>query len=185
MAQISEEKHLPQEHADSLYRVLIRDYPDSPFADEARRILGLPPQEVTSDLAVVLYAEAQDLLSRDSTAAAIAMLEHIVRDYPESPIAPKAQYAIGWTYEQVAGRPDSALANFKKLVRLYPSTQYASVAFARLKDLPPEEVKRLEEGIMDEPVEQEGEQIPEVVPPEPEQVIPDSSEQEPGEGERK
>jgi hypothetical protein len=50
----------------------------------------------------------------------------------------------------------------------------------------------LEEGITDEPVEQNEGEIPEVLPPEPEQVIPDSIEQvipdstdqEPGKGER-
>jgi TolA-binding protein len=179
LAQIAEEQQAPRSHIDSLYIVLVEDFPETAFADEARRLLGIELKEAAGDTALIMYDEAEAYLRQDSSTAAIDILRTIVRDHPQSTVAPKALYAIGWTYEQVEKRPDSAIVNFKKLIQLYPASSYATVAFARLKDLPPEEVRRIEEGgNVPETPDPEGEETP---PTEvPEDIPPDSSAVGPG-----
>ncbi len=178
LAQIAEETGAPQAEIDSLYSVLIRDFPETAFADEARRVLGIEVREQTEDVAGLLYNEAEQYLDLDSSLVAIEILKTIVREHPESKVAPKAQYAIGWTYEQMEKRPDSAIVHFKKLIQLYPTSSYATVAFGRLKDLPPEDVKRIQEGRMEEPPppQEENPLLEEIVTP------PDSTADEPETG---
>ena len=48
-----------------------------------------------------------------------------MKRYPASPFASKAQYAVGWIYEQLTVQPDSAIASYEKLLSLYPGSTYA------------------------------------------------------------
>jgi TolA-binding protein len=118
---------------DSLYRLIIDRYPTSEFADASREILGLSPKEESADEAGGLYERGEQLLNRDSADAAIALFRQIAAYYPESPLAPKAQYAIGWIYEQVYDDADSAIANYERLVTKFPSTPYAVEVSAKLQ----------------------------------------------------
>jgi len=111
--------------ADSLYRILIQRFPESEFANEAARFLGLPTARKTGDEADKVYVRGTELLAMGKDEAAIDTFLTVVRQYPLSPIASKAQYAVGWVYEEVQLRPDSALANYQRLVTAYPNSEYA------------------------------------------------------------
>lgn len=117
--------------ADSLYHVLARDYPESEFGRAATRILGGAVIQ-KSDPAERKYSSAVGLIEKGMSSAAIDSLKLIVRDFPESPLASKAQYAVGWVYEELQGRPDSALQSYRKLLDLYPSSEYARAVRARI-----------------------------------------------------
>ena len=133
LAQIlSQDSPTSKSTVDSLYRLIIDMYPESEFADASRAILGLPPRLKVVDQTGVLYSEAEHFLNQDSLDEALAVFRRIVLDYPSSPMAPKAQYAIGWVYEQLRPLPDSAVANYRRLAGKYPGTQYASAVMAKL-----------------------------------------------------
>lgn len=113
---------------DSLYREVIRRFPDTEFAAESRRQLGLPAVAGSKDAALLAYTSAESLMLGGRGAEAIPILEGVIRDFPASPYAPKARYAIGWVYETQLSLPDSALANYRLLASTYPqSTHGASV----------------------------------------------------------
>ncbi len=114
--------------ADSLYRLIVQKYPQSGFSVEARRILGLPPLVATVDSAEVDYHAGEDLLLKGEYQSAIDTLRTIPKDYPRSPFASRAQFAVGWLYEEKLFLGDSALASYRKLIKEYPSSTYAAIA---------------------------------------------------------
>jgi TolA-binding protein len=111
--------------ADSLYREILSRFPSSPFADEARRLLGLPVVHKSEDPAEVSYARGVSLMQSGDSFAAIDTFKAIAGGYPTSPVASRALYAAGWLYENNTTLPDSAAANYESLVTRYPSSMYA------------------------------------------------------------
>ncbi len=112
-------------YSDSLYREVIRRFPESDFAAESRRILGLAAEVRSRDEAESAYRVAEGLLRAGQNIAAIDSFRAVVRRYPESSYASKAQFAIGWIYEQIRVVPDSAVASYRKLLKRYPTSEYA------------------------------------------------------------
>jgi TolA-binding protein len=120
---------------DSLYRCIIARYPESPFADEARRLLGLPPLVRAADLAEETYARGVGLMQAGKSKAAIDTFTVLVKRYPTSPSAVRAMYATGWLYENEAKTPDSAAALYERLVLKAPSSAYAQRVQARVQEV--------------------------------------------------
>ncbi len=121
--------------ADSLYREIIRRFPESPFAEESRRLLGLPPTVQAPDSLALSYSHATALLQAGKNTAAIDSFKAIVRRSPTSPLAPQALYAIGWVYEFHTSQLDSAGANYERLVAQYPGTPYAKQVQPRVTEI--------------------------------------------------
>jgi tetratricopeptide (TPR) repeat protein len=121
--------------ADSLYREILARYPRSEFTNEAEKVLGLPLTKGAADPATESYARAEQLLAGGQHDAALDTLREIVRAHAESPVAPKAQYAAGWIYEEVTLKPDSAIALYQRLVKLYPASQYAGLVRPKLAEV--------------------------------------------------
>lgn len=139
---------------DSIYNRIISDYPQTTYADEVRRILGMEVTKTANDPAADVYREAEKLIEAKRTDEAIALLQKLIKDYPESPLAPKARYAIGWIYENIENRPDSALANYRVLLARHPSSTYAAVAGKKVAEV---ERKQMEENERRDSVETEKE----------------------------
>ena len=110
---------------DSLYREIVRRFPRSDFAPEARRILGLPPAVLTEDGAEKAYRRAEHLMIGGDSAGAVEDFKDLARQYPGSPLASRALFAAGWIYENRLFNPDSAIASYTKLMTLYPASPYA------------------------------------------------------------
>jgi hypothetical protein len=121
--------------SDSLYREIIRRFPDSPFAEESKRLLGLPPSVKTPDPLELSYRNATDLLQSGKYAAAIDTFQAIVHRSPSSTIAPRALYAAGWTYEYHTRQLDSAGANYERLTTRYPASLYAQRVQPRVSEI--------------------------------------------------
>jgi TolA-binding protein len=121
--------------SDSLFREIIRRFPDSPFAEESKRMLGLPPSVKIPDPVDLSYRSATALLQSGKYAAAIDSFEAIVHRSPTSPIAPRALYAIGWTYEYHTKQLDSAGATYERLAARYPASLYAQRVQPRVAEI--------------------------------------------------
>ena len=112
--------------ADSLYREILGRFPRSEFAPEARRLLGLPPVDISVDAADSLYDRAEALLVSGDSAAAAVRFKQIAGSFPSSPLAPRALYAAGWIYENKLMNNDSAIASYTRLASLYPASVYTT-----------------------------------------------------------
>jgi TolA-binding protein len=112
---------------DYVYTLLIDKYPDTEFALEAMRILGMDIPRVESDPLEELYQQAEAALVENKYDDALYLLEYIARDTSGSQYAIQASYTIGWMYENIFIVPDSAVAYYQKLVERYPDTQFAAV----------------------------------------------------------
>jgi TolA-binding protein len=113
--------------ADSLYRLIVEHYPNTDFAVEARRLLGLPPVAHIVDPGEREYHRAEQTLLAGNFQVALDSMVEIVRGHPTSPFASRAEYAAGWLYEEKLSQPDSALATYQRLMKAYPSSEYAAL----------------------------------------------------------
>lgn len=119
--------------ADSLFRALIYLYPKSPHAEGARRFLGQPLLSEKVDSAMFVFARAEEAYWRNKNAEeAMQLYASIGDDYPESPFAAKAQYGIGWLYENALNDYDKAIATYKTVVEKYPESIYGKELKAKL-----------------------------------------------------
>jgi TolA-binding protein len=135
--------------SDSLYNEVATRYPETEFGAEAIRILGRPMRPVFTDPADAAYFHAERLLEAGQAEAARDSLRAIVANYPSSPMASKAQYALGWTYEQRDdARSDSAASSYRKLVSLFPSSQYAALVKPKVDEYDLH-IKALEQHVKD------------------------------------
>lgn len=119
---------------DSMYREIVHRFPQSEFAAESKKRLGFQPTVKPPDSAQQVYAKAEQLMNQGKSRAAIGTFATIVKKYPESPLASKAQYSVGWLYEQIS-RPDSAIQSYAKLVTLYPTSEYAALVRPKLAEV--------------------------------------------------
>lgn len=124
-----------RQESDSLYGLLVDRYPDSPFAGEAARLTGRTLPARANDPAEALYWGAERTLRAGNVRAAIDSFRVVARTGGSSPYVPRALFAIGLLYENLAPQPDSAVANYRRLVAGYPSSQFAALAKPKLDDL--------------------------------------------------
>jgi cellulose synthase operon protein C len=119
---------------DSLYRKTIEIAPNSSYAQEARKNLGLAVKEVAADSSEAVYQNAEGLVLDGRAVDAIPMLQSVAAGYPKSPYAPKALYTIGWIYENSIVDNDSAEAAYQRLVKSYPVSPYATAVQPKLAE---------------------------------------------------
>lgn len=112
--------------ADSVYHRLVTDYPDDPFAQQARTkirtIKVIDPEAVIAkkfNLAEKAYIDDRKY------EYAITTFETIYKESPTSEYAPKALLATGWIYEKNIREFDKAFEIYQNLVNDYPSSIYA------------------------------------------------------------
>ncbi|MBI3110111.1 MAG: tetratricopeptide repeat protein [Ignavibacteriales bacterium] len=118
--------------ADEIYRQLIREAPESPYAEEARIRLGIPKRTKDIDPAETAFAQAESLLTSGKEQAALEAWKELIQQYPRSPFAAKSDLALGWLYEKHLSQPDSALAHYKLVVERHGTSVYAKAAQRRI-----------------------------------------------------
>lgn len=123
----SEIYHLRNDSAkvDSIYKIILDRYTETDYAIQIKKNLGIDIGPAKIDSAEVVYKHAEELLQMGNTASALQEYESVAKDYPLSPFAPKALYAIGWIYETLLVNNDSAAAWYKTLIGKYPKSIYA------------------------------------------------------------
>lgn len=128
---------------DSLYRYVLERYPNTEYAKQAERNLGLKPTVQTDeDAAHKLFLEAEALRfgGSDLAAEVIPAYAKVVSAYPRTREAARAQFAIAMLYEnlaageeKVAGSLDSAKNAYSALREDYPGTPYHPIAGSKLE----------------------------------------------------
>ena len=123
--------------SDSLFEVVSLTWPRSPFAKEASASLGYTADASIDDAAELYASGTKFRLIKDYGFAARQYLS-VVAKFPQSDVAPKALYALGWMFERDVKRNDSALFYYGQLIEKYPRSEYAkdvraSVEFALAK----------------------------------------------------
>jgi TolA-binding protein len=111
---------------ESVYAILIDRYPDTEYALQAKRIMGIPVEESAQDTSIHYYRIAEEEMLDGDPHRSVDYFRVVVRDYSTSEYAPRAQYAIGWIYENILDLPDSAAINYQHLLTAYPSSQFAA-----------------------------------------------------------
>jgi hypothetical protein len=79
-----------------------------------------------------MFAVAESLMYAGKYQPALDSLGRIVKDYRESPLAPKSRYTMAWIYENNLANPDSALSQYKVLVAKHAGTKYGEAAQRRI-----------------------------------------------------
>jgi tetratricopeptide (TPR) repeat protein len=125
--------YTPEEY----YTRLEHDFPESIYADEARRFLGKENYVTKIDSAVIYYEQAEKYIDIKQYTNAIKRFRSIAKAFPKSPLAAKSEYAVGWIYENYFAQQDSALAQYVRVVKNYSGTQYSTAAANRLARIEP------------------------------------------------
>lgn len=125
----SEQKN--RESVDQLYWSLIEKYPDTQYAEEAKRFLGMKVER-KADPAAASYARGEALLLEGKNEPAVSAFRSLIRDYPDSPSVPKTKYALGWIFENVIVNPDSAADYYRQVCEEFPNCAYAEAVKAKL-----------------------------------------------------
>ncbi|HKP94791.1 MAG TPA: tetratricopeptide repeat protein, partial [Fibrobacteria bacterium] len=128
--------------SDSLYRFVLEKYPNTEYAKQAERNLGLKPSVQTEeDLAHRLFLDAETARfgGGDVRGAVIPAYAKVVSGYPGTREAAKAQFVIAMLYEgnahgeePVAGSLDSAINAFQTVRERYARTPQGEAAEAKL-----------------------------------------------------
>ncbi len=130
---------------DSLHREIVQRFPDSEFAVESRRHLNIPEPKRNIDPKETSYAAAEAMVKRGEVTAALQSLKAIAGVDSTSLYAAKAQYTIGWIYENVKPNTDSSIASYQKLLKRFPQSVYASAVQPKLAEVELQKQQKLQE----------------------------------------
>jgi TolA-binding protein len=137
--------------ADVVFNKIISVYPNTIFANESKRILGIKTNNPNDSDEVMnpvdnIFKKALNLFNEKKYPEAIGELQEVVAKYPKDTMVAKALYSIGWIYENMLSNKDSSLAYYKKLKEAFPESPYTQQVtqlldyFASL-EVPPDSTK--------------------------------------------
>ncbi|KMQ52889.1 hypothetical protein CHISP_0110 [Chitinispirillum alkaliphilum] len=122
--------------SDSIYNLVIENYPGTEFARNAQAAMGLPVTiETPAVLAEREFKRAEALYyDEGDVVEAIRVFFNIHREFPDLDIAPKSLFAAAYLTDNVLQRNRSALTLYERLCELYPdSEQCTKSASPRIK----------------------------------------------------
>ena len=112
--------------ADSIFKLVIKNYPSSEFARLAQKETGVAVTVKTrEDSAKEAFRIAEDLAyeEQDIKGSIHAFFE-IYKNYPDQAIAPKALYTAAWLSDDVLQKNRTAKALYEKICEKYPESVY-------------------------------------------------------------
>jgi len=122
--------------SDSLLELLVRRFPNTHQARQARAKLGLAAQRGKEDRASDMYQAAEtQLFQWNEIKGALDRYRQVVETYPDSEYAPKSLYAMGWIHESLRADNEMATQIYRELQDKYPESRFASVVSKKLKAL--------------------------------------------------
>ena len=127
------------------YKKILRLYPKSPTSYRALFLMGLVYDKDLKDEKgaetifkkfsekypngeELLYNEAQSFSERGDFTSTIKTYEQLLKLYPESPHACRAQFLIGFVYSENLKKPDKAKEVYEKVIETYPDCDLADDA---------------------------------------------------------
>ncbi len=135
MSNIYREKPDLAGRANELLEIIIKKYPNTEIANEARRQLGQKEINIEKDSSDVIYNSAANLLNKKYYKESLEEFKKIIFSYPESPVYPKTLYAVGFIYENDIPVKDSAFKYYKTLIDKYPESEYAAIVQPKVQAL--------------------------------------------------
>ena len=112
------------EDANTLFKKIIEISPNSVFANESRKMLGLKSVDINKDEADKLYKEVESKILTNQYRESIKILDSIIYNYKTSIFYPKSLYTVGWVFENIFGNKDSMIYYYKKLNTEFPQSEY-------------------------------------------------------------
>ncbi len=131
---VPEEYHLRLDH----------DFPESIYAEEARRFLRKTNPAAKTDTAFEYYLQSEKQIDSKQYEKAIGTLRSIVWSFPKSIFAAKSEYAIGWIMENCLNQTDSAIVQYKRVKKNYEGTMYALAASKRYTEVPQSDTAKID-----------------------------------------
>ncbi|MCU0452304.1 MAG: tetratricopeptide repeat protein [Bacteroidetes bacterium] len=116
---------------DSLLDRLLAEYPASPYAAEARKMLGMS-EYVEQDPPAQLFREAEAAWEAGSYQRAADRFDSVATHYPASSLVAKSLFASAWMYDNRLNIPDSAAHRYQIVVQRFGATEYGEQARRRL-----------------------------------------------------
>jgi len=95
-----------------------------------------------------LTAEVQ-LTRLEEVEAAITNYEAVIDSFPETAVAPKAYYALGWIYEKELGESEAAIEKYRELALQYPRSPQAKGAVNQIGRLGRAELEEMMRAYVD------------------------------------
>lgn len=120
------------ETANGYYRKIISQYPNTLFANESRRVLGLQVVNDAVDSAEIIYRSAENKIFKQEYSSALIDLHKVINNYPSDSFYVKSLYSVGWIYENAFSNKDSSLAYYKKIKTDFPNSVYSSSVIPKL-----------------------------------------------------
>lgn len=121
------------ESANAVYKTIIARYPESSFANESRRVLGMNIVNLNVDSAEIIYRAAENKIQKRDYPSALSDLHKIINDYPVDSFYVKSLYSVGWIYEYIYGNKDSSISYYNKIKTKFPTSIYAASITPKLE----------------------------------------------------
>lgn len=137
-----------KEKADSLFRIIYENYKDKNIVNAAANKLNLPLIDLNYDPAKEIYASAEDYMLETDYSRSIEKFWSIYKEYPKSPLAPKALYASAFILEDNLFFLDSAASVYDTLIAKYPTTPYVKKVSQKIS-IYKQEKARIQKAIQD------------------------------------
>jgi TolA-binding protein len=118
--------------SNELYREIIEKHPNTIFANESRKILGITTIELEEETVKEIYKDAEKRLLAGASRDAVNILTDLKNKYPESEMLPKTYYTLGWIYENIYRNKDSVIFYYKALKDRYPNSEFAGMVTDKL-----------------------------------------------------
>jgi len=113
------------------FQTLINEYPNTPYARDARK--RIQHNRADDALAEAQFLEAEDLKREGMPLSDyMPLLQQIATEYPKSLYAPQALFAVAWAYENDLDQLDKAKSIYQQVTDHYPLTRFAEIATEKL-----------------------------------------------------
>lgn len=118
---------------DTSFQFLIQRYPQSSYANEARKLLELPLEKTLQDSILdMFYVAEENLIKGNAVESAIDQYSKIYKQYPETEYAAKALYSIGWIYDHKLHDSKTAMMLYDSLLTTFPESVYAGTISTKM-----------------------------------------------------
>lgn len=132
LANIYFDKPEQKNKANELFAEIIKKYPQTEIANEARKRLGITEITIEKDTSEVIYNSAVHILNNRDYQASLEEFKKIIFSYPTSSMYVKSLFAIGYIYENYIPIRDSAYKYYKLIVDKYSESEYALVVHPKV-----------------------------------------------------
>jgi len=126
--------------ADSLLRVLLKQYPRSEYVPQALTKLNLLGSPADTGYASLYFDKAENfLIDSGNVDSALYYYQYVADHFKESPLYLQARFSIIWVTENYRSPGDSSVfAAYKMFADSFPGSPYAQEATRKITYRPPE-----------------------------------------------